>query len=294
MARPSLWCLPLYVLAVLAAHAMPGDRASAYGADPVTVRANDGRVLRGEVDASTDQHLLWVRRTAPSIAINSAVRWSDVVSVGHGDRVFSAAEFRPLAEELKSELPADFFAQDAAKDPAEAGAGTPNSWPKSSQGARHALEREKVRSLRIDAELANWDGDVEVDGLEVRVSPLAGDGRIVAAGGTLSIRLIGKSPSATSRHAFQELGRWSKPVRATDFGTWGAVYRFPFRTIHPEFDLDVSPYGLLHARLGVRGDGSFEASVPVRVRVYDPLRDHLQLHEGKRFFPNERTGWRGR
>ena len=143
----------------------------------------------------------------------------------------------------------------------------------------------------IDAELANWDSDVEVDGLLLHVYPLTENRISVPVDGSLQIEVLGQKflRQRQPTNVF-EVARTSHRVRKQDFGpTRGATYRIPFRTIHPEFQLDVGTYGMVHARLGVPGQGSFEASVHTRLRTFDPVRDQLQLQRGKRFFASERT-----
>ena len=286
MTRPTFCSLSLSAASALAVGAtLLISPELARGGEPVTVQARDGRVLTGEVDARTDADLLWLRSTAPSIVMRSAIRWTSVVKARHGDREFEPAEFRPLAEELKSELPSDFFSSETPEQEAAREAETVQEPPKPTQ---------KVRSICIDAVAANWDADVELDGLEVRILALAGDGSLVPAAGMLRARLIGRN---YQRHGepFQEIGRWSKRVRSTDYDEFrGALYRLDFRTVHPEFDLKFGSYGMLHVQLGVPGHGTFEASVQVRVRSYSELRDQLELRDQKRFFPGERTTWRSR
>ena len=149
----------------------------------------------------------------------------------------------------------------------------------------------RVQSLMLNVELANWDSDVEVDGLLLHIYPLNRDWVPVAIDGTLQIEVIGQKFARRRQPTrFFELARTSHRVRKQDFGpTHVATYRIPFRTVHPEFQLDVGTYGLVHARLGIPGQGSFEASVQTRLRTFDPVRDQLQLERGKRFFASERT-----
>ena len=140
--------------------------------------------------------------------------------------------------------------------------------------------------------MANWDGDVEADGLLVHVYPLDDSGGVVPARGTLRFELIGQRDDVFGPpQPFTTLGQWSQQMRVEDFGPRGAVYRLPFQGVHPEFDLTVAPYGALHARLSVPGQGTFETTESLlRIRPYSAVRDELQLSTGRRFFPQERTG----
>jgi hypothetical protein len=147
----------------------------------------------------------------------------------------------------------------------------------------------RVRSIRIEAVAANWDADVELDGLELRVIPVTADGGVLSVEGMLSVQLIGQN---YGRHgpAYPKIGRWNRRVRIADYDDFrGALYRLPFQTVNPEFDLNFGWSGVVHARLSVSGHGNFEASRDVRVRTASSLRDQLQLRTQRRFFPSERT-----
>jgi hypothetical protein len=257
--------------------------------------------LTGEVDANTDKDLLWLHMTAPSIAISSSIPWSQIIAVHHGGRELSAADFRPLAEKLKSKLPSDLF---SSETPQEGGVSKATDTGSHSLhrlrsalgvGAHRASQNQKVCSLRIEATLARWDQYVDATGLEVRIFPLAQDGSVVPVDATLDVRLIGMRVGGPStRDVFPELGSWGEMVQGSDYGTWGAVYRFRFQNVHPEFDFNFSASGLVNVKLGVSGQGIFEASEPVTLRTSSWLRAELQLREHKRFFSEERTGWGGR
>ncbi len=153
----------------------------------------------------------------------------------------------------------------------------------------------RVRSVAVDARVANWDADVEVDGLVVDVYPMDGDGGMVPVRGTLVVTLIGwRESTVLAKRGSRQIGRWSKPLWPSEFRLGGYRCRLPFRTVHPEFDLEWAAYGLLHARLGVPGQGVFETTEStVRIRPYSAVRDELELETGRRFLPLERTG-RGR
>jgi hypothetical protein len=283
-ALPWLSFLPLVGLSLSAV--LSGGPARARAEEPVRIQIGDGRILTGQVDARTDETFLWLRCTAPSIVIRSATPWKTIVRAHYADREYSPAQLRALAGKLASQLPDDFLSTQLA-DPAPA---RPPQHP-----APPAAPARKVRSLRVQAEVVNWDRDVEVDGLQVRVQPLAEDGTITPVRGMLSVRLIGQRNSGREhRDVFSELERWNERADPADFDAWGAVYRLPFRTVHPEFDLQFGASGMVHAQLGVPGHGDYEASVQVTLRPYSSLRDELQLRGRGRFFPGEQTGWRSR
>ncbi len=89
--------------------------------------------------------------------------------------------------------------------------------------------------------------------------------------------------------------RWTVRVTPDQFGADGAVFKFPFQSVHPEFDLKYGPWGVVHAKLSVPGNGTFEASDSmVRIRPYSEVRDRSQQINGQRFFNTERVERWGR
>jgi len=265
---------------------------SADGVDTVTVWFDDGRVLTAELDQRSDEHRLWLRFSQPLITLASSARWQDVVQGSYHKKIYNADEFRTLALSLRDKAPSRSGVEElpAAEEPADLSQAVVGRPPKD-RYVTQPLGPPRVRSLVIDAELANWDADVEMDGLLLHVYPLTEHRISVPVDGSLRIEVLGqrvlRQRQATK---FFELARTSHRVRQQDFGpAHFATYRIPFRTVHPEFQPGVGTYGLVHARLGIPGQGSFEASVHTRLRTFDPVRDQLQLERGKRFFASERT-----
>jgi hypothetical protein len=86
------------------------------------------------------------------------------------------------------------------------------------------------------------------------------------------------------------IGRWTVRLVPQQFGPAGAIVKLPFQGVHPEFDLNIGPYGLVHARLSIPGNASFEASDSMlRIRPYSAVRDESQQINGHRFFDVERV-----
>ncbi len=151
------------------------------------------------------------------------------------------------------------------------------------------------RSLHIDTKVANWDADPENDGLLIRIRPLNGWGEMVLVNGNLDVQLLTETRFATGGRTisrfdhFREAERWSIPVQAIEFNTNGAVYRLPFRHIHPERDLDLSPDALLTARLRVASAGTFDAlDSTVRLRSASRVLEEFHLFQD----PHRPTGHR--
>ncbi len=121
--------------------------------------------------------------------------------------------------------------------------------------------------------------------MELRIYPRTSRSELRPVHGMLNVRLIGCSLRGPGRRAlFPEIGRWSKRVRREDFGISGAVFQLPFQRVNPQVDLDFGAYGQVLVRLGIPGQGRFDASVAVRLRTRSPLRDKLELLERRRLF----------
>jgi hypothetical protein len=257
---------------------------------PVSVEVASGRIFTGEVDGRTNEQRLWMRSGSDSIVLLRPIQWDRVVAARAAGLELSGKQFRDLLVALQKKL--------GQPVPPETGTlvivgnarngNSENRSPTTSETAPSG----RVRSLAIEATIANWDSDVEVDGLLLHVYPLDADGRVVELSGTLQVDLVGRDIGAIERgRPFGRLGRWSKRVRPGDFGSRGAVYRLPFQSVHPEFDTRISPHGAVHTRLAVAGQGVFETTESdVRVRPASAVRDDLQLSTGRRFFQHERTG----
>ena len=286
---------------------VPGRQEAAAGQDrqrPVTVEVASGRSFTAEVDPRTDETRLWLRQSRGTVVILRPIRWERVVRAQLGEEALSGEEFRGAIVQ-SGELMQRGNKVEAGRSGfirVHAGGSTDSHATESAASARGSAAMTTagggprvaipVRSLAIDAWVANWDGDVEVDGLAVEVRPLDGNQEVVPVHGTLEVSLMGwRAATANSKQYSARLGRWSQLVGPTDFGLSGAVYRFPFQSAHPEYNLQWAPDGAVHARLSVPGGGVFEVTKSdVRIRPYSAARDHLQQTTGGRFFPLERTG----
>ncbi len=258
----------------------------------VTVETSAGRRVSGLIDARTNRSLLWLRTETSRVALTRAIPWTDIARAWDAQQPLTTAALRKLSDTARTALAEEFIRR--------------KHRPGSAANTRATDPVGRVQSLEAEVTLTNWDRDVEPDGYEVRIFPLDAARQIVPVNGNLSMRLIGEhvlGRGPNLRH--RELQRWSERVRAGDFGAWGAVYRFPFQIVNPAEDPQLGPNGLLNIRLGVPGQGNYEASNPTRLRKFERIRGRLQLLEGRRYFRGElirqpgprpdgnRRGWRG-
>ncbi|MCG8585520.1 MAG: hypothetical protein MI757_12485 [Pirellulales bacterium] len=262
---------------------------SAFADDVVVVSTKSGRTFRGAVDAKSNNTRLWLRSGATQIQILRPIEWTQVESVIHNGTQLSGAAFHKIAASVKTSAPKMPWPR------AERGAGKSDA-----ERAQEALKELPPRVVAIDISAfpANWDRDVEVDGLVVTVTPLDGFGEMLPTSGTLEVELVTEMSRAgetitagESRIRNQRIGRWTRRVEPEHFGVMGASYRLPFKAIHPEFEHNLINLGLVNARLSVPGTGTFNASATdVRVRPLSTYRDRLENRHGGRFEPIERTG----
>lgn len=291
--------------------------AAAAAGETVAVGLASGRVFVGEVDPRTDDEQLWLRAEGPGITICRPIRWDRILVARHGDEELSAEELRAEADTLIS-APAENMApadSDSLPPPPEpqqqdpsVGAGAPQIetlppprlWIPDTRVANYiqaARARDlQVCSISIDAGVANWNQTVETDGIVLHLYPLDGLGFVVPVDGTLDVDLIAAVPAGAPLGVpLPQIGRWTVRVTPDQFGPTGAVFKLPFQGAHPEFDLNIGPLGLVHARLNVPGNGSFETSqAMVRIRQYSAVRDEAQQINGRRFFDVERVDRFGR
>lgn len=270
-------CLSCWLAATVAigATAAPSD---------VRVHTVDARELAGVVDARTDSQHLWVRSESEQMAIASSVSWSRIERAEVDGDPVAPGQLRETLGRLASDGPPGILAFAAA--------------PELDSGARSAparsmapvAETRSVKSLAMEAFLANFDSDAAPDGLEVAVAALDGEGRPVHVRGNLAVRLWGeREPHGPrgSQSRFVELERWNQPVERDDFDHGVAVYHLRFRTVRPELELDIWPEAAVNARLSAHGQGVYQASAPAAVRKVYPYRGRVQLFTGRRYRQRE-------
>ena len=261
--------------------------AQGHATEAVSIRLNDGSTLTAEVHPRTNDEHLWLRFGSGRAVILRGVPWNRITEATAGDEKIDAAALRQLAAE-----------QAAPDEAAPAAELQPAGEPTYADQARELLGFcPRVAAVDFDARIANWDQDVEFDGLVLRLYPLDANGQVTCVRGTLSVELV-----AQRRVDFNEvpggggqmlsrLGQWSVKVNENEVTENGVAFKLAFQTNHPEFDTTWLTHGLVHIRLVVPGQGVFEDSFDgVRIRPYAPLRDQLELQHRQRFLPTEQTG----
>ncbi len=244
----------------------------------LTVKLVSGREFTAHVDERTEE-LLWLRFSHGGGSVSRPIVWERVVSARLEGKNVELAELRAVCAWVKSAAPA------------------PEELPPPIAAAKvQSPSSPGVTFIRIDAWLANWDADVETDGICVQLSPLDENGQTVAVNGTAEIELI--AARQRKYHEAPQSGgwmtelvqRWSQRVEPEKIGPSGILLRLPIDAVHPEFSRGVDNFGLVHVRLIVPGNGVFEQSQDgVRLRNWSPVREGMVPQNGRRFFSTERT-----
>ncbi len=278
-----------------------------------TVHLTSGRRFTAEIDARTNEHRLWLRFETAASMILRPIDWAHVDRAVVGAETMDGPTLRQRAGEFKTaaaEQPVQ-PTPSSPSTPIENGASTGDGSQKTNW-RENEVQREQlnlaemaghgfgqallmvppVRSVRADAYLANWDSDVENDGLIVHVMPISANGGVTAMDGSVEIEWLADHRLGSGEtHGFRRIGRWTRRVTLAQCGPSGVCFRLPIQAVHPEFDLDIAPRSVVNIRLVAPGHGVMETTVTdIRVRPYSAVRDALQLRTKRRFFPSERTG----
>ena len=257
-------------------------------AELLTVGTKSGRAFTGEVEGYSAAGL-WLRSGSGAMHVVRPIAWSRVVYVAVGEQKMTPEA--ALARLRRGEFVTPRVSTPAGAE--ELPAPRRLTLSDDLQEAPRPAPRDALpQSLSIEAQAANWDSDVESDGLLLHILPIDADGYVTPTHGLLEVELVGQQRATRSiGKPTVELARWSQMIEPSQFGPDGAVVKLPFGSVHPEFDTRIGPVGLVHARLAVAGAAVLEASYSaVRVRPYSAFRDRLEQLQGRRFLPSERTG----
>ncbi len=266
---------------------------------PLTVELASGRNFTGLVDARSSDERLVLRFTRGGATLRRAIEWDRVVGASVAGQQIEPAKVKEAALAMRTEG-SEERVQGSGFRVQEPGGRVQEAPTSDFRPPTSDLPTPRVTSVTFDARIANWDADVETDGILVDLLPLDSDGYMVSARGAVEVELFAPQKRDFSQaplsggDTLERVNRWTQVVGPEDFTTRGARLKLPFAAVHPEFDLDWIGVGLVHVRLVVPGDGVFDDSIDgLRIRPYAPLRDRLEMKTGRRFVPTEAVG-RGR
>ena len=271
-------------------------------ASEVDVVLTSGRTFTAAVDVKTDADRLWLRFASGSTVILRPIKWEAVEQVRHDGRDFTAESFREIVGELKTEHDWNAArASSAVAEEMEQLVRDTNRRSDAELAAKSLGFSKRIAAVHAEAHLANWDADVEHDGLVVHVFPLNDFGQPAAVRGKVEIKLVGRSgeprPAPQARlfaqngATFPVIASWTRQAHPKAIGPFGLVYRLEFQGRHPQFDPRLLDTAIVNVRLVAPGHGVFEdATAPVAIRPVNPIRDERERRTRSRFFPHEQTG----
>ena len=265
----------------------------------LTLRLASGREFTGAIDAESDGEKLVLRSSSRGMTIRRPIRWERIVAAAIDGKPATNDELRALAKEAAAAVSPDprlpTPASQLGQRQEDRGQGTGD------RGQEVVVPPPfvPVTTITFDARIANWDADVETDGLILDLMPIDAEGYLAPVSGVAEIELF-----ALQRRVFhhaplsggdtlERVERWTQVINPADLTASGFRLKLPFGAVHPEFDTDwvASPYGLVHVRLIAPGHGTFDASQDgIRIRHWAPNRDQLELKRYPRFLPTEAVG----
>ena len=245
----------------------------------VIVHAKSGRTWEATIDRQTDANRLWLRFESGRSYSLRPIQWQRVVWVQVGEERLNADDAAArVADLLKNPF------DDGQQDEPARGAVEPSP-PRLRPSRVNASATAKA--IVADAWLANWDQDVESDGLVVQLQLIDGQGNSLLTGGYLEAELWSarrRNQSSRPRGAgvaVERVGRWARQLSNAELDS---PIQLPFQVQHPDFQTAWGHVGVLRLRLAVPGHGVFETSIDaVRIREFSPTRDQLELLENRRF-----------
>ncbi|MEM8864039.1 MAG: hypothetical protein AAGF31_00650 [Planctomycetota bacterium] len=256
----------------------------------VTVTTHQGKAYSGVVDSRTDADALWLRQDAETMSLSSAVAWTSITDAKVDGESIAADELRERLAEEASDRPALSVLLGPVETPAVVTRTLPSPEHWTNRSGLVA-SKPNIAAIHVAAYVGQWDADAQTDGIEVLVTAVDAHGSPAVVRGELTVRLLGERQLSRHRFGYGELERWTQPVRPEDFDphTGSVRYRLTHRRVQPESDWRIGTEAVVHATLGVFGEGRFAASAPVVLRPYEPVRDWLQHDTGRRHFAVERA-----
>lgn len=264
----------------------------------VTVHLVSGRSYTAEISEQTSSDRLWLEFRTENTTLLRPIAWNRVAGAEYAGRELTKEAFQRGALALAAMPREEQAAEVEVPSPLTT---EPNRGAPRTSMAENALEvlqpATRVESVQINAFAANWDSDVDNDGLVVQVTPVDRFGQVVLVHGSVQVELIGvrdrygrNVPPDDRSRVVERIGQWTRQITPESYDSYAASFRLPFQALHPEFNTQVGSYGLVHVRLVVPGEGVFEASLDnVRTRPLGVIRSILQRDEADRFFHTERT-----
>jgi hypothetical protein len=271
----------------------------------VVLQLASGRQFHGTIDATSTADKLVLRTTDGGLILWRPIRWERIERATINGQPVDVAKLREAAGVGSRNSGVGSRLSEAQRLPLLRKIEIKTLVPLSDQAVEEEPPVEnpppRVAMVAFDPFVANWDADVETDGLVVDIMPLDINRYVVPSSGTLEVELYSPQRRTldlapmSGGDTLELVERWTRAINPEDFGPGGVRLRLPFGAIHPELNPNWSAswYGLVHVRLAIPGQGIFEDSRDgVRIRPWAPNRDRLEMKTGQRFLPTENLGRR--
>ncbi|HUS39209.1 MAG TPA: hypothetical protein VMX74_07150 [Pirellulales bacterium] len=290
--------------------ASPTQAASVADDQPqATIYLASGRSFAAAIDERTDQQTLWLRFDGTTAVLYRPIEWDHVTAIEYDGQRHQNEQMVVLATQLKNGRQVaeaasrnSVAAHEPSLSPTAVGGTADANNVEQLPTATYAEVAEeilaltpRVQAINIDAYVANWDADVELDGVVLLVTTIDPFGHSVPASGTVRAELRVERRSRLKpqprriRADFERIGSWTRQLPIHSGGE--SVFLLPFEAVHPEFDEASASHGLLNVRVTVPGQGVFERSIAdLTVRPYSRIREQIQHTRDTRFLPIEQTG----
>ena len=197
------------------------------------VNVASGRQFSGVVDEASDAQQLVLRSNHGSIKLWRPIRWERVVSATADGKPVDVSSLKNLAAAQATREKR----QDTGVKPRIQKVEMRGEPPAASESqAPEAIEltQPRVATVAFDASIANWDADVETDGVLIDVAPVDVNRRVVPVSATVEVELFAPQ-RRTLDLAPQSGGDTLELVERSDasdhaggFGPSGVRLRLPF------------------------------------------------------------------
>lgn len=281
-------CLACFVLVLPCLSAVRGDEPVAPA--QLSVQLVGGRTVQGVVDARTNDQQLWLRATSGTAYVQRGIVWGRVEKADYQEKSLTREELQEMAATLATAPPQ---AVSGKRPKGE------RSQPLDGEGsqAESPLRAAKLVTISCSAWLANWDSDVEPDGIVLEVRGLDERGSLVEVQGAIEAtlwspvkRAFHERP-ATAGVILERVESWRSTSEQGARRDDALQVKLPFGSVHPDFQSAVGSYGALQVKVVSPGNGVFFATIdPLMIRTYSPIKDAYRNGNGGRHLPQEGTG----
>lgn len=257
----------------------------------VMVQLTDGRKFTGAVDQRTNEEALWLRFASGTAYVQRAIAWEKISAATSDGKTFDALELKEKSRVLATAAPRIWLSDSAPEVIANPRGDVATA------AYEEPVEISQLTTMDCDAWLANWDADVEPDGVMLEVRGRNSWGERVPLEGSVEAILWGPV-----KHAFHErpqsagialdrLETWRLSSHEGKVTSHGLLIKLPFGSVHPDFVRAVGSYGALQVKVVVPGSGVFHDTIdPLQIRTFSPIRETFRRGAYGRFLPLEGTG----